>query len=274
MPSFVHSQSDPARYSAGAATEGPRLVITCDDLGYHPTINEAIVDVLSDGIVRSASIMSAAPHFDDAVRRLAAAGIDRVGLHLTLAAEYRRLPIRPVSDARAVASLVDAAGRFHRDLAAARDRFVLAEVDVELCAQIERARRAGLCVTHLDGHLFWYEPEVGGPRLLAVAEEVARRYGLPLRRRSAPRGGAGAPTYMFWSPSTTAERFRSYAAFFASYAAPLAELIIHPGKDLTALATFSSTGERRVADYRYFRSGAFRDAVHARDLRVVGWADS
>jgi predicted glycoside hydrolase/deacetylase ChbG (UPF0249 family) len=82
-----------------------RLLINCDDFGYHPTINEAIVEILSNGIIRSASIMPAAPHFDDALRRLAAAGIDRVGVHLAIAGEYERLPIRPVTDPRSVPSL-------------------------------------------------------------------------------------------------------------------------------------------------------------------------
>src|SRR3954462_8677732 len=91
-----------------------RLVITCDDLGYHPTFNEAVVEILSRGIVRAASLMPAAPYFDDAVARLRAAGVTAVGVHLTLNSEYSRLPILPLSPRAQVDSLVEPDGRFPR----------------------------------------------------------------------------------------------------------------------------------------------------------------
>jgi chitin disaccharide deacetylase len=253
--------------------EPRRLLINCDDLGYHPTFNEAILEILSNGIVRSASIMPAAPHFDDAVQRLAAAGIDRVGVHLTIAGEYTRLPISPVSDPRRVPSLVNGDGRFFRDLVAARDRFVPEQVAEEFRSQIEKAYDAGIRVSHLDGHLFCYEACVGGPRLLEVAHAIADRYALPLRCRSQSRRGALPRTHMFWSRTTLEERLLLYTEFLRSYDAPVAELIIHPGKDLAQMAAFAATGERRLADYLFFRGAAFADVVRSRELRVITWAE-
>ena len=177
----------------------------------------------------------------------------------------------PLSPRAAVASLVDADGRFPRDLAAHRLHFVAEEVAIELRAQIERVRQTGLHLTHLDGHMFCYEPEVGGAPILAVAEALARAHRLPLRRRSPPADPAPA-VHMLWKQITDLEgRCAYYARFLAEFRGPLAELIIHPGKDLASLREFSDTGERRLADYRFFISDQFHDLVRTarhRDHRL------
>lgn len=253
-----------------------RLLITCDDLGYHPTINRAIVEILATGTIRAASIMPAAPHFDDALRRLGAAGIDAVGVHLTIGSEYSRLPIRPISEPHRVASLVQTDGRFFRDIAAVSERIDPRHAALELRSQIERARDSGLRLTHLDGHMFCYEPDVGGPALLAVAEALSDEYALPLRRRAAPgRAPAAVPaTYMRWQRGDSlSERIAFYATLLSSYDAPLAELIIHPATDGAAMAAFSKTGEYRLADYEFFRSSTFAHLVRRHGIEVVGRDD-
>lgn len=249
------------------------MLVTCDDLGYHPTLNDAIVDILSRGVVRAASLMAAAPHFDDALRRMRDAGLTRVGVHLTLGSEYPRLPIAPLSPRDLVESLVDASGRFPRDITERRDQLVAEEVEIELRAQIERVRRAKLEITHLDGHMFCYEPEVGGPRVCAVAEALASEYRLPLRRRSPP-AGTGPAVRMLWKEALGIEqRCACYSTFLEAFRGPLTELIVHPGKDLDAMRRFSATGERRLADYLFFSSDRFADLVRTHDIRIVGHGD-
>lgn len=251
-----------------------RILINCDDLGYHPTFGDAILEILGRGIVRSASIMPAAPNFDESVRRLHGAGIDRVGVHLTVTSEYRALPIRPLSDPRRIASLIDAGGRFFANLAVAGHPLEPAEVDEEFRSQIERARTAGLRLTHLDGHMFCYEREVGGEALLDVARSIASDYGLPLRDRSARGPGSIPRTHMLWREIDDLEgRLDFYRSFFESYDEPLSELIIHPGKDLTTMQSFSPSGHRRLADYLFFRDRAFGDLVRSREIEVITWPE-
>ena len=149
-------------------------LVTCDDLGYHPTLNEAIVEILSRGLVRAASLMAAAPHCDDALRRLRAGGLPRGGGHLTLGSEYPALPITPLAPRSQVASLVERDGRFPRDLSTCRDRLVATEVAVELRAQIERDQRADLQITHIKRNMYCNQPDVGGQRPLAATKELAR----------------------------------------------------------------------------------------------------
>lgn len=251
-------------------THPRRLLITCDDLGYHPTISEAIIDILARGVVRSASIMPAAPYFDEALARLRAIGREEVGVHLTLNSEYRALPIVPLSPRAQVASLVEADGRFPREV---RTRpLAPAHVAIELRAQIERARRSGLRLTHLDGHMFCYDAALAGPQVLTVVEALARDYRLPLRRRD---GAAGSPAvHMLWrGAEDVAERHAYYARFLETFAGPLTELIIHPGKDLAVMESFSRTAARRLADYTFFTGDAFERLIAQRRIRVVGWPE-
>jgi len=254
------------------ASKETSLLINCDDLGYHSTLNEGIVDILSQGWIRSASILASGPHFDDAVERLCGVGIDAVGIHLSLSAEYPRHRLLPVSEPAAIPSLVDAEGRFFPEIAAIRDRIVPEHVELEFRNQVERVRARGLRVTHVDGHMFCYEAEEGGSVIEEVAESVAGAYRLPMRFRSKPRPRSIPNTYMIWDEADVIEeRHRLYLEFFRSYEDPLAELIIHPGKDLSRMKEFSRTGSRRLADYLFFSGEDFHRIVRTCGIRLVTW---
>lgn len=130
-------------------SERPQLVINADDFGFTEDINRGIIEAFAAGALRSTSIMVGMPAFDDAVQRARKEGAGLgVGLHFTLTAGA------PLTQAP---SLVDAAtGRFLRFPAllarALAGRVPRREVAEECAAQVQRARAAGLRLTHLDGH--------------------------------------------------------------------------------------------------------------------------
>lgn len=130
-------------------TDRPQLVINADDFGFTEHINRGIIEAYVAGALRSTSIMVGMPAFDDAVQRARKAGPGLgVGLHFTLTAGT------PLTHAT---SLVDAAsGRFLRFPAllarALAGRVRPGEVAEECAAQVQRARAAGIRLTHLDGH--------------------------------------------------------------------------------------------------------------------------
>jgi predicted glycoside hydrolase/deacetylase ChbG (UPF0249 family) len=246
----------------------PAIAVTCDDLGYCETFNEAILEILKRGIVRSASLMPPAPAFEDAVHRLGAAGIDEVGVHLTLGSEYRDLPVRPLSPSGRVPTLIDERGCFFKAIEDVRTALDLRQVILELEAQIDRVQSAGFRITHLDGHMFFYEPEFGGPAVLAVAESLARRLGVPLRRRM-------AGVHMFWDDEPKLEgRIRAYVSLFRTWDAAAGELIIHPGKDEAAMRRFCRSHQRRLADYLFFGGPLFAELVAQRNIRILTAAEA
>jgi len=132
-----------------------RLVVNADDLGLTPGVNRGIIEAHQKGIVTSATLMANAPAFEEAAslaRRNPGLGI---GCHLVA------IGGRPVLDASAARLLLGANGQFPPSLqeflrlhpgclsSAWRGQQQLAQ---EFAAQVDKVRRAGLPVSHLDTH--------------------------------------------------------------------------------------------------------------------------
>jgi predicted glycoside hydrolase/deacetylase ChbG (UPF0249 family) len=245
------------------------LLINCDDLGMHPSVNRAIVSLLATGPVSSCSLMPASRHFEDAVARLREAAIGEVGVHLMLGSEYPLLPTGPLCGRGTVPSLVDAEGNFFSGMNALRPRMRLAEVECELRAQIARVKGVGLRVTHLDGHMFFYEePVAGGVELVDIIRLLAAEEHVPFRHR------ARRETLFIWDGyESVPSRLAYYSDLMGRYDGGAAELILHPADDLAALATFTKSGPRRYGDFQFFQAPGWSEALSQRGVRVVGWGD-
>ena len=164
-----------------ADDERPKqLLIRCDDIGMSHTVNMAVRELIASGVPFSTSVMITCPWYLEAVEVLKANPEIGVGIHLTLNSEWQRYKWGPVLGAAKVPSLVDANGHFYASEAdfAAAD-VDLAEVEMELRAQIERALRAGLRVDYLDYHML---TAVSTPELRAIVERLANEYSLGLSR--------------------------------------------------------------------------------------------
>jgi chitin disaccharide deacetylase len=154
-----------------------RLVVNADDFGLTAGVNDGICDAYDHGILTSASLFAAAPATADAIRR----ALDRpslgVGVHLSLVDGIPTLaPSR-------IPTLVEDDGRFRRSwkpfiIACLRGKVSLAEVELELTAQVERLRSAGVRLTHLDAHKHVH----AYPPVFAIVARVAQRLGIPVVR--------------------------------------------------------------------------------------------
>ena len=61
------------------------LIINADDLGRSVSVNDAVFEAMSRGLVTGATIMANMPGFDDAVSRAFERGMqNRLGVHLVL----------------------------------------------------------------------------------------------------------------------------------------------------------------------------------------------
>jgi predicted glycoside hydrolase/deacetylase ChbG (UPF0249 family) len=100
----------------------------------------------------------------------------------------------PTLPPRRIPTLVEDDGRFRRSwkpfiVACLRGKVSLAEVELELTAQIERLRSAGIRLTHLDAHKHVH----AYPPVFAIVSRLAGRFGIPVVRvpyeRWSPIGG-------------------------------------------------------------------------------------
>lgn len=150
-----------------------RLIVTADDFGLDPCVNEAVERAYRRGILTSASLMVAGLAAADAVaraRRLAGLG---VGLHLAV------VDARPALSPELIPALTGADGRLRactgRTGAALFLRPALRrQLAREIRAQFEAFAATGLALDHVDAHHHMHlHPTVG--RLLL---EIGREFGV------------------------------------------------------------------------------------------------
>jgi len=158
-----------------AAMAGIRLVVNADDLGLHPRIDEGIFRAHAEGVVTGASLLATGRFAEQAVQRAKAQQLP-VGLHLALTSH-----LEPAAPPRLVRWLAPG-GRFRGSWAELSAAWLARlvppeEVEVELRAQLDRARELGAELDHLDTHQNLHLL----PGLTAVVEGLAAENDLPVR---------------------------------------------------------------------------------------------
>jgi hopanoid biosynthesis associated protein HpnK len=178
-----------------------RLIVTADDFGLAPEVNEAVEQAHRSGILTAASLMVAAPAAADAVRRARAMPQLHVGLHLVL------LEGRPALDLEHIPELTGTDGNLRSDMVRlafelAASREVRRELLSEIAAQFELFQRTGLALDHVDAHKhFQLHPIVFG-----MIAAVGRQYGMrgmrvPVEPRPSglsPSGPGGGHFLRWW----------------------------------------------------------------------------
>lgn len=278
------------------------LIINCDDFGQSHATNQAIMHLLEDGKVSSASIMTPAPAFEEAAAWCRKHTDISIGLHLTFTSEFEAL--RWPSLTRHP-SLHDESGNMHMTVKQFELTAQSKAVKSEMKAQFDVARKAGVNVTHADNHMgSLYGLETGRSNLPAVLWQCAQR-GLPFRlfRYVDPNDrflasipnvqerlnkvilladtlGVPVPDYLISHPFAV-EEGETYESFKQSiidklYLLPdgVVETYIHPGVNDTWMKQHIPNWEKRVWEYRLMLDDDFgyalRDAgVTLTDYRYV-----
>lgn len=169
------SQSLPERL--GYPADAKLLILHADDLGMSHAENQASFEGLLSGAVNSASIMAPCPWLAEAATFARGFAKADMGLHLTLTSEWKYYKWGPVAPRNAVSSLLDSLGYFYADCATLAAHARPEEVEIELRAQIEKAKAMGIQPTHLDSHmgcLFFTRPE-----FLQIYLKLGREYQIP-----------------------------------------------------------------------------------------------
>jgi hopanoid biosynthesis associated protein HpnK len=155
-----------------------QLILNADDFGLTRGVNEGIVRAHRGGVLTSTTLMANGAAFEDAVERARENPGLGVGCHLVLTGGKSVAPKEKVS------SLVDGDGRlpeslglFVARLSAGRVR--IEEIELELRAQIEKVRAAGIEPSHLDTHKHTH----AHPRVMEAVGKVAQQCGISRVRK-------------------------------------------------------------------------------------------
>jgi chitin disaccharide deacetylase len=274
------------------------LIVTADDFGAAPAVNEAVETAHRDGVLTAASLMVGAPAAADAVARARAMSTLRVGLHLVL------VEGRPVLPAAEVRQLVDDSGRFKSRMARAGATMFFnpaarRQLAAEIEAQFEAFAETGLILDHVNAHKhFHLHPTIASlilcigrrhglkaaripiePRAVLALAEPAGRYRRDLvvdlwstlARRRFRRAGLLVPDQVFglrWSGAMSARRLR---ALIEHLPEGLSEIYLHPA------ARGGFAGEAPGYGYSEELAALLApeviDAANAGNIRRGGFAD-
>jgi predicted glycoside hydrolase/deacetylase ChbG (UPF0249 family) len=151
-----------------------QLIVNADDFGLTQAVNAGILEAHYWGIVTSTTVMANGGAFDGVASISRRAPRLGVGVHLNLTGG------EPVSAARRIPTLVDRGGRLHLSpsglmWALGARQISLAEIEIELRAQIGKVCRAGIRPTHLDGHKHVHVL----PGVSEIVIRLAKEFGIP-----------------------------------------------------------------------------------------------
>ena len=272
------------------------LIVHADDVGVTHGVNLATFDALASGQVTSASVMVPCGGLQEVADYAATHPEADLGLHLTLTNE--RSPggrWGPVASKTDVPSLVDSHGYFFPGPREALSQIDRKQVEIELRAQIRRARDVGLRPTHLDSHQFllFFRPE-----LFEAYLEVGREAGLPVLLAKGAfslireRMGGQAPDYesflvpgdvvladlVTMMPETASEGWPAYYDRTLRDLGPgVTEVIIHVGYesevplDMRGDEPFGSAW--RQQEFDFFTGATFKDLLKKHDIKLISWRD-
>ncbi len=268
------------------------LIIHADDAGMCHSQNKATFDAMEQGIVSSASIMVPCPWFKEAAEYAAKHPQKDFGVHITLNCEWHSYRWGPVAPKDKVPSLLDEEGYLWSNVKQVGKHAKANEVEIELRAQIDRARKFGVPVTHLDTHM---GSVLARPDIVRVYVKMGLEYNIPIlftRDRETLREenpeivkyvdqvakalqAKGLPVLdsigQYYSADSLAERYQNYENFLKKVKPGVTQLIIHCGFNNEELAAITSSAAGRDGDRKIFTDPKIMAMVKDLGIEVITW---
>ena len=285
----THGQGSSLQERLGYPAGTRLLVIHADDLGMSHSVNRATFEAFENGWITSASMLVPCPWFPEAARWARAHPDADLGVHLALNSEWTSFRWGPVSPRGDVASLLDNDGYLPLLEQDVVNRAKPAEIDRELRAQVDRARAAGLTLTHLDSHMATL---FRTPEFFAVYRKLGAAYGVPvLLERLGDRGGEQSALPAAAQADALVDRVISispgvaksdwpeaYEELLAALPPGVYQLIVHLGYDDEEMRGATSDhpdwgSEWRQNDLELVKSDRFRTFLREQRFVLVGWKE-
>jgi predicted glycoside hydrolase/deacetylase ChbG (UPF0249 family) len=289
---FVEARSqEPTKTIAerlGYPRDAKLLIVHADDLGMAHSVNAATIKAFETGLVNSGSIMVPCPWLSEIATFARANPNADLGLHLTLTSEWTSFRWGPVSSRDKVSSLLDKDGYFRLTETEAAAQADPKQVEMEITAQIERARSLGIQPTHLDSHMgTLYQNK----ELFEVFLRVARSQKLPVRvaktwfTRADFLSSVLSPDDVYIDRTldiTPAVAPQDWAKFYSDALAKLepgvTEVEIHLAYDDAEMRGATSDHPAwgaawRQRDFQFFTSDAFRKVLQENNIKLITWRE-
>ena len=167
----------------GYTADSRLLIIHADDFGMMHSVNTAIEEAFENHWITSASILVPCPWFPEVAQWAKTHPEADLGIHLALNADWTSYRWPSVSPQPKVSSLLDADGYLPLTTEYVVAHAKMPDVEVETHAQVDKAKAAGIHITHVDTHMGTI---VSTDDLLKVYLGTARAYKVPAMLMHSP----------------------------------------------------------------------------------------
>jgi len=281
------------RLSAAEPGGKKYLIIHADDAGMSHSVNMATIDAMEKGIVSSASIMVPCPWFPEIAAYARKHPEKDFGIHLTLNCEWNLYKWGPVTPRDQVPSLVDENGYLWKNVRQVAAHVKAKEVERELRAQIDRAKKFGVPITHLDTHM---GAVISRPDLVEIYVRLGIEYNVPVlfTRKASPRLLKEYPALagrlerltgdldkhhlpildglaQFYGGKSQQTRRQTYLNRLKTLTPGVHQVIIHCGYANKELRAITNSAENRDGDRRIFSDPKMIAEIRKLGIHVISW---
>lgn len=269
------------------------VIIHTDDIGMCQASLTAFADLWERGTISSGSVMMPCPWALGAAEYCRShPGVD-MGVHITLTSEWDRYRWAPLSTRDPESGLMDADGFLHRSTPQAQEKANPESVERETRAQLGRALKWGIDVTHIDTHM----GTVAHPKFIPAYVQLAVKHRLPVM---IPRMEADGLQKLGLEPETAAAsavfirqleeqgmplvdgvasmpldqpegQIPRAKELLGGLPAGVTHFILHPSVDTPELRAITPDWPSRVANYHAFMSGEIGDFLRETGIQVIGY---
>ncbi|MBC8472649.1 MAG: polysaccharide deacetylase family protein [Planctomycetes bacterium] len=253
------------------------LIVRGDDIGSSHAANVACIQSYKEGIMKTVELMVPCGWFPEAVKLLNEnPGLD-VGVHITLTSEWENIKWRPLTKAP---GLTDADGYFYPTIWRRKDSppgtalkeaaWKIEEIEKEMRAQIELAKRKVPHVSHLTCHMGcsgW------DPKVREVYLRLAKEYNLDISTSDYGIKGFGGLKGV-----TAKERIKSFIQNLEGLKPGTYLFVEHPGLDTLEMSAIGHKGYYNVAEDRdavteIFISPDVKRTINKLGIKLISYAD-
>ena len=258
-------------------SQPPRLIVRGDDIGSTHAANLGCIQSYQEGIMTTVEIMVPCPWFPEAVKMLNENPDLDVGIHITITSEWENYKWRPLTHATSITDndgyfypMIWANDNFPAEYALHDQDWKLEEIEQEMRAQIETARKHIPHVSHLSCHMGcsgWDD------RVREVYQKLEKEYHLEIDLQAAgierfPIRGKG---------ETLEERIDQFVEALNKLEPGKTYLYVeHPALGNPEMEGIGHKGYEGVASDRdmvtkVFTSDKVRDVINERNIELVAY---
>ncbi|MEP7110249.1 MAG: polysaccharide deacetylase family protein [Ferruginibacter sp.] len=274
----------------GYSLDTKLLIIHADDIGVSQSENAASIYAMEKGSVSSGSIMIPCPWMGDIADYARSHPNADLGLHLTLTSEWKNYKWGTVTPVTQAGTLVNKNGFLYSVVDSLAMYARPEEVEKEIRAQVEKAKRFGIDPTHFDAHMgcLFVNPE-----WLQLLIRMGREYKVPvllnteafkavfnidLSKYISDKEVLVDKLFMAQPADYKNGMGNFYTAIFRSLQPGLSCILLHAAYDNPEMQAITIDhpdygAAWRQADFNFFTSPECRNLLQEQKIKVITWKE-